>query len=197
MSFLTGTNTEVIASCATAGSATAVTSSYQTIGVGASIAYLPIGFFGPMSTNKTLRCVGDGAYSTTSAPTALTIGVGFDTTQGTSANQIVTPAMGSVTASITAGYWHMDLEITVQALTESSTASSNAVVLVGLGTFLMTTAAGPVSTTHVGPVICGSDTAVTITSAYTAFFVEWAMKSTATTSGETVTLVRSTTYGCN
>ena len=195
MSFLTGTNTEVIASCATAGSATAVATTYTTIGVGASIAYLPIGFFGPMATNKTLRCVGDGLYTTPSSATVYTVGVGFDTTQGTSANQIVNAGV-TPTSSITAGFWHMDLEITVQALTESSTAASNAVVLIGMGTFVISTAAGPSSSTHAVS-IAGGSSALTITSAYTAFFVEWAMKSSAATGSQTMTLQRNTTYGCN
>ena len=196
MSFLTGTNTEVIAASAQPVSASPVTTAYTSLFTAANAAYLPIGFFGPTCVGKTLRCVVDGYYTTTGAVTSYQMGMSLDSALGT-VGTLQVGASGAVipTVSVTAGFWRYDCEITVSTQTQSLTAASNFANVVGMGLYTLSTVAGPgIGTAGVYPV--GTSTVVAVPP-LSAYFLELVLKSSAGTASQTMTVERSTIYGCN
>lgn len=197
MSFLTGTNVEVIAASSVAGTAQNTFTAAQVIGNGSNAAYLPIGFFNTNSLGKTLKIVADGIYSTTGSPT-LQLGVSLDTTFGTVSS--TTFATGAVTAgtTVTNAWWHFDIELTVQSLTEvdpHTSATGTVANIVGLGTAIIATSA--TATTAQSVLTMGSTSPATGANIFSAQFLEIYAAWGTSSASNTITLERSTVYGCN
>jgi hypothetical protein len=197
MSFLTGTNTEVIAASGLASPAKATFTTFIPIEQGSSAAYLPIGFFNTNSLAKTIKVVADGIYSTTPTPT-IQLGVAANTTLGTMNG---TPLTWSTAVWTTAGTaaswaWHFDIELTVQNFTEAAQSSTGTTAnIVGLG-WAFFSASTVAATTTVTPLSMGSATAVAL-NAFSAQFIEIGAAWGTSSGSNSVQLLRSTIYGCN
>lgn len=196
MSFLTGTNTEVIAANAAPAAQLLVSASYLNYTVGPSAAYLPIGFFGSNCVGKTLRMVCDGSFTTPGSATSFQMAASFDTTQGTTA-ALQAAASGAVIppSTITLAFWRYDVELTVQSITTSYTTASNVANIIGFGLMTIGQVAGP-GITAASTYTCGSQS-VTAVPMESAYFLELAIRSSAATASETLRIERSTVYGCN
>lgn len=197
MSFLTGTNMEVIAACSAPGAAVSVATGYTNITPGSGAAYLPIGFFNTNAVGKTLKQVYHGVATTPASATNCTFAASFDTSLVTaSANQVGATASFPVTSSITAWFWTWDCEITVQSLTESDSSQTGTTAnLIAFGNIFINSVAGPAATA--GTFFTAGSTSVLSLSINSAYWLELAMKSTAATAGQNFTVERCTTYGCN
>jgi hypothetical protein len=193
MSFLTGTNTEVIAASAVAGPTISSATTKAPIGYPVNAAYLPIGFFNTNAIGKTLRVVANGIYTTPASglPT-YTFGVSINATQGstTASSQWLTGAL-TPPVSMTNAFWYMDMEITLASFTA---AQPSVMSLVGMGFLALQNS----TTSTAGAVYgLGSTTAVTAYNMQTAAFLEVIAFMSAATTGCAFTMEKSTIYGCN
>jgi hypothetical protein len=195
MSFLTGTNVEVIAASAVAATAQTTFTTLQCINNGSNVAYLPIGFFNTNSVSKTIKVVADGIFSTTATPT-LQLGVAIDTTLGTaSGNTFLTGAI-TTPSGVTAAWWHFDCELTVSTFTEvTKSATGTTANIMGLGT--LTLAASATSTTAAQGVYTLGSTSLVSVNAFSAQFVEIVAAWGTSSASNSITVERSTIYGCN
>jgi hypothetical protein len=200
MSFLTGTNVELIASSAVAGSALANSTTTTVVSVGAAGAYLPIGFFYTNAVGKKLRVVADGILSTTATPT-IKIGVTLDTVLGTvNASQVsnfftgavTTPAAGAVSNS----QWHLEVELCVQSIAYASGSSSGQTVgIVGYG-WLAQSVSG-IDATAAGTVFLAGTTTAVNYPVNQAYFVDIAAVWGTSSASNTLTCENVSVYGCN
>lgn len=116
MSWTTGTQTEALAANTAVGSSFASFTTSQSIGPAASGAgYLPANFFLPaLGVGKSLLIKAFGVLGTTSTPN-LTLGVSFNTTQGTFATAIATTGAIAAPASGSNMPWELDAIATCTA----------------------------------------------------------------------------------
>lgn len=201
MSFLTGTNVELIASQALASSAPATSSTTAVaLNNGNGAAYLPIGFFYTNAVGKKIRVVADGLYTSAAATNhSLTLGVAFDTTLGTLSTTVLFLS-GAITplVSLSGSQWHMDMEICVSGLTEVSGSSTGTTAnLMGLGWLALSNITGidATTTTSTSVYLIGTTSLMTAP-VNQAYFVEIYGK-LGSTEASNLILENVSVYGCN
>lgn len=191
MSFLTGTNVELIAACAVAGTQISNNATAGVLNSADGAAYLPIGFFrGQQYRTVLLRA--SGIYSTpASAPATMQIGACFNTAQGTIGSLNILSGAITPAVSMSSALWLLDLEITVSTLTETS--GSGTANVMGTGTLTLHNS----TTTTAGNVYGAGGTSLVNLVTYTGYYLEVYAKFGSAVSGSTVTGERTSVYGCN
>ena len=191
MSFLKGTNVELIAACAVAGTAISDTATGNVLNTADGAAYLPIGFFnGQLYRTVNLRA--SGIYSTPSSGTAtIKLGATFNTAQGTIGSLFITSGAITPASSMSSALWDLDLEITASTYTETS--GSGTVNVMGIGTLTLHNS----TTTTAGAVYGIGGTSLVDLVTYTGYFLEVYGIWGSAVSGNTMTGERTSIYGCN
>jgi hypothetical protein len=177
MTFLTGTNAEVLYCMPAAGAALA-NSSAQTIISGNTSTNPPYQlppiwnlFGGPSyAPGRALRVVARGTFGTTGGP-VLTIRCGLNTTQATVPPSIILAATGGITAptTITSGVWELEFGIDINSLGDA--AATQAMSLDALGSFRLG-AGNNAATGKADVYMVGSAAAITTVLPLTAYFIE-------------------------
>lgn len=200
MSFLTATNTELIATCATAGTQISNSATAGVLNTTDGAAYLPVNFF-KGNLYRTVLVKAYGIYSSpASGPATMQIGVTLDAAQGTTGSLTFLP--GAITPVVNAASWPWELEcfLTVQSLTETS--GSGTANIVGLGHLTLHGAALAgaqslaTSTVQAWTVPVGA-TATVNQSTVAGVFCEVYGKFATAVSGSTMQLEMSQIFGCN
>jgi len=178
VTFLTGTNAEVLY-CMPAAGAILSNSSAQTIISGNTSTNPPYQlppiwnlFGGPSyAPGRALRVVARGTFGTTGTPT-LTIRCGLNSpTQATVPPGIILAATGALTApsSITSGIWEMEFGVDINSI--GDTANTQALSLDALGSFRLG-AGNNTAVLKSDVYMVGSATAITTVLPLTAYFIE-------------------------
>lgn len=196
MSFLTGTQTELL--YAMPASAAAVTAAANTVMTAPNTttfpAYqLPAGFFGPNGgIGRTLLIRAGGWFTTSSTAMTQTISCSLDAAAGTQSGQVLgkTGAF-TPTASVTNGAWQLDLWVTCTAIGVGTSATLNTVGNLMWGTANNAATAAPQSF-----MIGAPQTAVTFNST-SAYYVEAFANWSLTTGAPTITCTNFLIFGCN
>jgi hypothetical protein len=191
MSFLKGTNVELIAACAVAGTAISNSATAGVLNSADGAAYLPIGFFNGQ-LYRTVNIRASGIYSSpASAPATMQLGVTLNTSQGSIGSLTILSGAITPTVSMSSALWDLDLEITASTYTETS--GSGTVNVMGIGTLALHNS----TTTTAGAVYGIGGTSLVSAVTYTGYFLEVYGKFGSAVSGSTVTGERTSVYGCN
>jgi hypothetical protein len=199
VTFLTGTNTELLYVMPAAGAALA-NSSAQAIISGNTSTNPPYqllalnNLFGSPSygfSGRALRVVARGIVATTGTPT-LTIVCGLNTTQGTATPAITLAATGAFTTAsgIANGVWELEFGIDINSL--GITTSS----LDALGSFRLGVGNNATTTAAVVYMV-GSAAAITTVNPQTAYWVELAAKWGTASASNTITCFQFEIFGLN
>jgi hypothetical protein len=196
MSFLTGTQTELLysmpaaATAATAAATTVMTASNATT----FPAYqLPAGFFGPNGgIGRSLLIKAGGWFTTSSTGMTQTISASLDAAAGTQSGQILgSTGAFTPTASITDGVWTLELMVTCASIGVSTSATLNSV-----GSLLWGTGNNAATATAVTLMMGAPQTPVTFNST-SAYYVELFEHWSVTTGAPTITCTNFMIFGCN
>jgi hypothetical protein len=197
MSFLTGTQAELLYAMPGSGGAvisTATTGTGQLLSGGSSAtlpAYsLPAYFFpNTYGAGRSILIEGGGSYSTGSATKTLNFGIFADTAIGTSATAIATTGAIVDIASITNGAWMFQVLLTCTAVGTSSTVNA-------VGTFTWGAGNNAATTTSGTYMIGAPNSAVSLSNA-TPYFLEVFAWWSATTTSQTITMTNYLIWGLN
>ncbi len=201
MSFLKGTNVELIAACSVAGTALANSANAGVLNSASGAAWLPQNFW-PGALYKTIKVEARGIYSTASSgnPT-LQVGATLNATEGTGGIGSLTFLTGAVTpvASATNWYWELQVELMTQALTETSGAGTANIT--GLGWLelhqIALGGAYTVGTTAKADRIPVGSASVVDQSMSAGCFVEIYGKWSSGVASTSIQCLHSAVYGCN
>jgi hypothetical protein len=200
MSFLTATNVECIAACATAGASLSDSATATVLNVADGAAYLPVNFF-KGNLYRTVLVTATGIYSSPSSGAAtMQIGVTLDAAQGTTGSLTFLPGAITPVASASSWPWELFVTLTVQSLTE--TTGSGTANIVGMGHLNLHGAAFAgaqslsTSASQSWQVPVGSTSTVD-QSTVAGVFCEIYGKFATAVSGSTMQLEMSAIYGCN
>ncbi len=190
MSFLTGTQAELIFAGFTAGSADTGTGAtvISPRGNTTGLPYLPPGFFSnAYGWNRKLKIIARGIVSTASAtPGTLTLAVYFATSDtATPGTSVVASGAFTPTTSLSSAIWVMDCSITCGA-------PGPVPNLYGMGQVAVNPAAASGLTYGMG-----STTAVTGLSTETAYFIQVVANWSTAPSGDSITMYDSEIWGLN
>jgi hypothetical protein len=202
VTFLTGTNAEVLYCMPNAGAPLA-NSSAQAIISGNTSTNPPYQlppiwnlFGGPSYVpGRCLRVVARGTFGTTATP-ALTIRCGLNTTQATVPPSIILAATGAITtpSGITNGVWELEFGIDIN--TVGDTAGTQAMSLDALGSFRL--GAGNNAATAAGVMyMVGSAAAITTVLPLTAYFIEISALWGTANASNTITCLQFEVLGLN
>lgn len=173
MSFLTGTNVEVIYSMPASGASSAPPGANSVI-LSGNTTTNPACLLPPLNSiwsmgaiaGKALRVTARGIFGTpASAPGTWVIGCGLNTTQATKPATIVLAASGAFTPaspilSITNGEWEMEFDIVVQTAGTNAGATPNANLITG--GILSLGAGNNAATTGIDAFMIGSASAISV-----------------------------------
>jgi len=191
MSWTTGTQAEAISINSQNGSAQNTFTSAQAIGPTTGAAYLPANFFqSSLGVGKGLLVKAHGVLSTTGTPN-FTLGVSFNTTQGTynSGAVIATTPATAMPSSVTNVPWELEVVIVCTATGGSGSFLSDGIFkLYGSGTSLV---AARCSSSTANP-----NTGVTV-STESAYYAELVGTWSASSSSNSVTVYAVTVLGLN
>lgn len=198
MSFLTGTNTELLYASTAAGTAKNTFTSEVTIndtaGMGAQ-AFLPKGFFGQAgaksaAVGKAVRIVARGILSSTGTPT-YTFTVRF----GSAANTTLAIVLGSAALTTGSGVANQMFELEGDIVLETLGASGTNSTVRGIGML----ACGGLASPFTYPVWGGAASPGTVSTVDTTIdnFINFNVTCSASSASNTITLQQLLVYGSN
>jgi|SRR5271165_4249073 len=200
MSNLTGTINELRSVSGVAGTALANSASAAVLNPASAAGYFPVAFWegGPMY--RSWRVTSKGVYSTAASgnPT-LQVGVTLDSAQGTTGALTFLSGATVVIISAASWFWEMDVELTAQAVTETSGAGT--VNIVGIGTLTLHRIALPGTftqgtTVNADRIPIGAS--ATVAQSMTAgFFIETYAKWGSAVAGTSIQALTTRVYGEN